>query len=134
MDGLESLLRSIGSLTDDAQLTRGILFVAGSLGAAWVTLRRIFAKPAALPAERYRIDAPANVEVTVKARDEKERFVIMEIPQPAGQHLSGEQLADERARQERDLRRREREARDNLSPAMRHVLDECGGNDKPCAR
>lgn len=161
MSDIQQWLSDVGELTADGNLTRGVLTVGAVLLTVLMTGWRVLRAKPALPESRVKIDAPASVEISVRPKvshhtvehtheyvgqpptwataTNASRKAQTEIniestgSAPMVGQLSGEQLADERARRERELRQREREA--SLSPAMRHVLDESGcGNDKPCAR
>ena len=71
-NSVQELLRQIGSLTDDAPLTRGVLFVVGSLGAVWIAARRVFSRGGTdRPADRVKIDAPDHVDIRVRPKERK---------------------------------------------------------------
>lgn len=62
---VQDMVREVGKLTEDEQLVRGVLTIgAASLAViltVWRTLKR--REP-----ERVKLDAPANVEVTIKPK------------------------------------------------------------------
>lgn len=64
MEWIENLTRNIGGITEDDQLTKGILTIGAGVLMVVVTVWRAF-KPKPKGDTRVRIDAPATVRVIV---------------------------------------------------------------------
>jgi hypothetical protein len=131
MESIGEWLREVGELSSDGTLTRGVLTVgAAALAVALTAWRAFRGKPAETP--RVKIDAPSDVEISVKPRGEAKVTVVGlkhagdpiagTTPRPP-EHLSftteqeawlektlaslrsvGEPAADARAREERASR------------------------------
>lgn len=60
----QQVMRDVGELTQDNYLVRGVLTVGAAALAVLLTAWRVFRRKTEVP--RVKIDAPANVEVSVR--------------------------------------------------------------------